>query len=386
MELFEFTFTIWELILFGILLITFAYQVYFYCRYLNGIWRLNKKNKKNYTKFLQNHPPVSVIICAKNEAENLRKFLPLVLEQDYPDYEVIVIDDASDDDTQQILNNFREKYPRLYTTFIPHHTKNISTKKLGLSLGIKAAKNDLLLFTDADCMPDDKQWISRMTRNFTKGTEVVLAYGAYFNRKGFLNKLITYDTLFIAMQYMGMAIAKKPYMGVGRNLAYRKETFKKENGFVPFLSLRSGDDDLFVNRVANPYNVRVEVSKKSVTRSEPNLKYSAWKFQKARHLSVSPYYKKATKRQLFFEPFFRGLFYLFLILTIVFGNLITICAAILLFLLRWGMQLLIINRTSTHFGERKYFFSIIFFDIFLPLNTLSVLLSQKTKHKKIVWK
>ncbi|MDR0371436.1 MAG: glycosyltransferase [Prevotellaceae bacterium] len=380
-------FTNVEFILLATLSAAFVYQLYFYCRYLNGIWRQKKKNKKNETIFSNSHPPVSVIICAKNEEENLKKYLPVILEQDYPQYEVIVIDDASDDNTALLLSAFCEKYPHLYTTFVPHETKNFSTKKLGLTLGIKAAKHDILLLTDADCVPESKTWIGKMARNFTPGTDIVLGYGAYINHKGFLNKQITYETLFIAMQYMGMAAARKAYMGVGRNLAYRKETFKKKNGFVPFMAIRSGDDDLFVNHAADKRNVKIEVSSESITRSEAKENYRSWRYQKERHLSASPYYKQSTKIRLMIEPFFRALFYLFLILSLTFGhNWMVKAAATFLFLVRWGVQMLIINRTSTHFGERKYYFSLIFFDIFQPLNTFFILLYSKFRPKNIIWK
>jgi cellulose synthase/poly-beta-1,6-N-acetylglucosamine synthase-like glycosyltransferase len=384
---FDFSVTSFELMLFAVLSTAFAYQLYFYCRYLNGIWRLNKKNRQNESNFLNSRPPVSVIICAKNEEENLRKYLPKVLEQDYPEYEVIVIDDASDDNTSLLLGTFCEKYPHLYTTFVPHGTKNLSTKKLGLTLGVKASKYDILLFTDADCVPESKTWISKMVRNFTPGTDIVLGYGAYINCKSFFNKLISYDTLFVAMQYMGMAAVGEAYMGVGRNLAYRKETFRKENGFGPFMALRSGDDDLFVNRAAGKRNVRVEVSAESITWSEAKDKYRSWRYQKERHLSVAPHYKLSTKMRLVIEPFFRALFYVFLILALLFSdNWIVKVAAAFLFLVRWGVQMLVVNRTSTHFGERKYYFSLILFDIFLPLNTLFILIFRRFKPKNIIWK
>ena len=225
MEIYGFSFSLIELIAFGVLLLAFLYQLYFYVRYLNGVLRLRSGFNKNNVSFLTEQPPVSVIICAKDEADNLRKYLPFVPQQEYPDFEVIVINDGSTDETADLLRDLSKEYPNLRTTFVPVGANNLSTKKLGLTLGIKAAKNEMLLFTDADCMPEDKMWIARMARNFTDKTDFVLGYGAYLQKKTLLNRLITYDTLFIALQYMGMAIARKPYMGVGRNLAYRKQTF-----------------------------------------------------------------------------------------------------------------------------------------------------------------
>jgi cellulose synthase/poly-beta-1,6-N-acetylglucosamine synthase-like glycosyltransferase len=382
MEFYGFSFSLIELITFGLLLLAFIYQLYFYLRYLNGVLRLRTRIKKDKVYFLTEQPPVSVIICAKDESDNLRKFLPFVLQQEYPNFEVIVINDGSTDESDILLNDLSVEYPNFRTTFVPVGANNLSTKKLGLTLGIKAAKNDWLLFTDADCMPEDKFWIARMARNFNPETEFVLGYGAYFNKKGFLNRLITYDTLFIALQYMGMAAAHKPYMGVGRNMAYRKDTFFAQKGFASTLHLSSGDDDLMVNKASTSINTRVEISSDSITWSEPNQTYKGWFYQKKRHLSVSAYYKSSSKFRLSLEPMTRGLFYLAFIAALVFGGLIVQIAAGVLFLARLIVQFCVINGSSKHFGERKYILTLPIFDIYLPLVSLYILTIGKTTSRR----
>jgi len=382
MEFYGFSFSLIELILFAVLLLAFIYQFYFYFRYLNGVLHYRTKIKNDEIPFLAEPEPVSVIICARDEAENLRKYLPLILDQEYPEFEVIVINDGSTDQTEHLLRDLSVDYPRLKTTFVPAGANNLSTKKLGLTLGIKAAKYEYLLFTDADCMPEDKMWIARMARNFARQTDFVLGYGAYLQEKGFLNRLITYDTLFIALQYLGMAAARKPYMGVGRNLAYRKETFFAQKGFASTLHLISGDDDLLVNKAATSANTRIEISPDSITWSEPNKTFMGWLYQKERHLSVSSYYKSSSKFRLFLEPFTRGLFYLAFILALVFGSWITQIATGVLFLARFIIQLSIINSSSKHFGGRKYIFTLPIFDILLPLISLRILIfGKKTQHR-----
>jgi cellulose synthase/poly-beta-1,6-N-acetylglucosamine synthase-like glycosyltransferase len=388
MDIYGFSFTLIELIAFGIVLVTFLYQLYFYLRYLNGVLRLRSNINKNKISFLIEQPPISVIICAKDEADNLRQFLPMVLQQEYPDFEVIVINDGSTDETENLLNDLSVEYPNLRTTFVPVGARNLSTKKLGLTLGIKAAKNELLLFTDADCMPEDTMWIARMARNFTPETDFILGYGAYLNKKGFVNHLITYDTLFIALQYMGMAIARKPYMGVGRNLAYRKESFFANKGFASTLNLISGDDDLFVNKSSNSRNTKVEIAPDSITWSEPNKTFSSWFYQKERHLSVSSYYKTSSKIRLSLEPISRGLFYSALILSLAVGHIFILIASAVLLLTRFIIQLIIVNKSSKHFGERTYFLLLPVFDIFLPLVNLYIFTVGRitSKGKTVRWK
>lgn len=382
-------FSLVELSLLALLLIVFIIQLYFYIRYFMGIIRHNKRVLKGETEFLKEQPPVSVVICARDEEENLRKFLPFVLEQDYPDYEVIVVNDGSTDDTDNFLSLMVKQYEKLRTTFVPGGATNVSTKKLGLTLGIKGAKHDLLLFTDADCMPEGKYWLANMVRNFTPDTEFVLGYGGYLPKKGFLNKLIKYDTLFVAIQYLGMAATRRPYMGVGRNLAYRKSTFFNLKGFATTLNLMSGDDDLMVNRGATSGNTAIEVSAESVTWSEPKTSFRNWYIQKERHLSVSDRYNNGSKIRLVAEPLSRGIFYLAAIATGVISalsfNWIALGIVSLLFLIRYALQLYVINKSAKIMGERKFYLTIPCFDIILPVISLFILIFGK-KNKNIRWK
>ena len=384
---FEFSFIDFGLA--ALLLIFFGIQLYYYLRYFRGIIRHHKKEKKDKLTFHNEQTPVSIVICARDEEENLRKFLPFFLEQDYPDFEVIVVNDASFDNTDDYLSLMMKSYPHLRTTFVPDGTTNLSTKKLGITLGIKAAKNDLILLTDADCMPEGKDWVARMARNFTPETEFVLGYGGYLGKKGFRNKLIKYDTLFVAMQYMGMAEANRPYMGVGRNLAYRKSTFFRMKGFAGTLNLRSGDDDLMVNRGATETNTRIEVSNDSVTWSEPKRTFKQWYGQKVRHLSVSDKYNNRSKIRLTVEPVSRGLFYLTSIALIIFGvlnlNWITAGFGAFFLILRFGIQLFTINKSAKILGERKFYLTIPLFDILLFLISLFILIFGK-KNRNIKWK
>ena len=381
-EIFGFSLSLLTLVLLCGLFLVFCYQIYFYCRYINGVIRYRNKIRKGKVAFLDEKPGVSIIICSKNEANKLKEFLPSILEQDYPDFEVIVVNDGSTDETDMLLIDLLKKYPRLRTTFVPMEATNLSTKKLGISLGIKAAKNDFLLFTDADCQPKSKDWISLMARNFVPKVEFVLGYGAYFHRKGLLNRLINYDTFFIALQYMGMAIAGKPYMGVGRNLAYRKTTFLHHNGFSESLGLISGDDDLFVNKTANGNNTRVEISPESITFSEPKTTWKSWYLQKARHLSVSPFYTWQSKLMLFMEPFTRGLFYVFCLVLLLQGDMIISLVVAAIFLIRYFTQLYIVNRTAKHFKERRFFLLLPIFDLVLPILSLSIFITGKASRRK----
>jgi cellulose synthase/poly-beta-1,6-N-acetylglucosamine synthase-like glycosyltransferase len=393
MEIFPgFSLSIAELSAAIVLIISFAGQLFYYFRYLNISLRMKSKERKGRLTFQQEKLPVSVIICARDETENLRKFLPEILKQDYPDFEVIVVNDGGNEDTEILLRGMKPEYPMLRSTFVPAGTTNLSTKKLALTLGIKAAKNDWLLFTDADCIPESNQWIAKMARNFGRETGFVLGYGAYLTEKGFLNRLVTYDTLFNALQFLGFAAAGKPYMGVGRNMAYRKEIFFREKGFASTLHLRSGDDDLMVNQHAGKKNTRIETSVESITWSLAEKTFRRWYFQKERHLSVSTFYRNASKLQLLAEPLSRGIFYLsslaLLVLGLLSSNWIVAVFPIALFLIKMLVLGVIMNRTSRYYGGGKYVLLLPVFDILLPLLSAFIMTFGRMGKKavNISWK
>ena len=359
------------------LLIVFGVQLYYYLYHYSSILKYRKKQKLGIVPFVEELPPVSVIICAKNESENLRNFLPSLLEQDYPCFEVIVINDGSTDETDDLLQDLNKKYPFLYRTFVPENANVRSTKKLGLTIGIKAAKYDILLFTDADCQTSGNKWIANMARNFTQGTEFVLGYGAYMREKGFMSRMISFDTLFIGIQSLGYALTGNPYMGVGRNMAYRKETFTRHKGFSKSLRLQSGDDDLFVNGGANEYNTRVEISPESVTWSMPKSTFNAWFRQKERHLSTSSFYKTDSLMRIGTEVASRGLFYLLVCVVAVFSPWVFGVLAGLVFLIRYTFQLVIINKIAKQLDERRFYTSLLLFDILLPVLSLYIKIFSK---------
>ena len=295
------TISIFVIFLFGFLVEMF-YYLYFFLR------AVRQKPKKRVRK--DSLPPVSVIICAKNEGENLKRNLPFVLSQDYPIFEVVVVDDCSDDNTPDLLRDYKLKYPNFKFTTIKGDAKFIHNKKLALTIGIKASGYEHLLFTDADCYPVSNRWIREMMKNFNWKTEIVLGYGGYERKPGFLNKIIRIEAVFTAMQYMGFAERNIPYMGVGRNLSYIKSLFFKNKGFASHLDLNSGDDDLFISETANAMNTVAEINPDSFTRSIPENSLNDWFRQRRRHFTTGFRYKPRIKILLFLEYFARILFYL----------------------------------------------------------------------------
>ncbi len=243
----------------------------------------------------KNLPPVSVIICARNEEDNLFKNLPSVIEQDYPEYEIIVINDQSVDDSNHIIRAYQEKCKYLRYIDLEKNKHRKFGKKIPLTVGIKGAKHDIVALLDADCKPVSKNWLKSVMNSYENGKDIVIGYGPYEKQKGFLNRLIRFDTTTIASTYLSFAKSGRPYMAVGRNFSYRKKTFFDVNGFKSHYHIQSGDDDLFMQEAANKKNVAINLEPESFVYSEPKKTWKSWVRQKQRHFTTAPNYRLINK-------------------------------------------------------------------------------------------
>lgn len=262
-------------------------------------------------------PPLSVIICAKNEEENLKKNLESVLNQNYPDFEVILVNDCSTDDTQWVLKELGERYAHLNVVTLKEDARFKHSKKFAVTIGIKAAKNNLMVFTDADCKPQSDQWLSHIGNSFTAEKEIVLGYSPYVQLSGFLNKFIRFETFHTALSYLSHALKRNAYMGVGRNMAYSKELFFKGKGFASHMHIPSGDDDLFVNQNATKVNTTICIHPNAQVWSDPKTTYADYVLQKTRHHGASKAYKGKHKWMLSLQIASAVIFYLSLIICVI---------------------------------------------------------------------
>ena len=328
--------------------------------------------------------PVSIVICAQNEEINLKSNMPLILEQDYPEYEVIVVDDASSDDTEDVLRDLGKIYPHLRSSRITENVHIRSGKKLALTVGLKAARYDWVLLTDADCQVDGRNWLATMQQNFRKDTGIVLGYGGYRREKGLLNLLIRYDTFFIALQYLGFALSGFPYMGVGRNLAYRKNIFFQNKGFASHYGLASGDDDLFINEVARKSGTRIEIGKGSHTTSDAKTSWREWYYQKRRHLTSGPRYNLLSKFILGVEILSRLAFYISFLFLMVFKIMPLLITGI--FLLRLLSTIVIIKLAMNRLNEKYLLLISPLMDFALPWVHICMAFSNYVAFKRSRWK
>lgn len=352
------------------LLIQLFYFLFFFVRVA-----AKPKQKGNF------RGPVSVVIAAKNEARNLQKYLPKLFEQDYHDYEVIVVNDGSWDDSQDVLKELSARYPRLHVVTLQDNGEDLHfSKKLAVTLGIKGAKHDHLLFIDADCVPVSKQWISTMVQQFSDKKSLVLGYGAYQREKKLVNWFIRFDTLQIGAFYLSFAKAGMPYMGVGRNMAYTKKLFFDNQGFKSHYYVESGDDDLFVKEVGRKKNTAVAYHPDAQTVSQPEESWSAWFKQKKRHFGTAPHYRFSYKMLLFLYPFSLLLFYASMTTLLILQFWwIPVLAAVGLRVL---LQIAIFNGITRHLGQRDLLLFSPLIEVFLMAIHGLIYLSNTLTTKK----
>ncbi|RHJ86716.1 glycosyltransferase [Parabacteroides sp. AM08-6] len=345
-----FTFSTLEIILSGITGGLFLIQILFYLVVYARPLRVAKRaGQIQATVNGSSLPPVSVIVYTRGEAEILQKNLPAILTQDYPDYEVIVVNDGSDMDSEDVLKIFSSEYKHLYYTFVPVDTQYLSHKKLALTMGIKAAKHDILLFTEADCRPVSSKWIATMTRNYTPETEIRLGFCAYNYNTGLLHKLIAYDNLLNGLQYLSSALARRPYSGNGRNMSYRRKLFFDHKGYSKSLNIHAGADDLFINEAANRTNTAVEYSADSIMEMDKIEEYIIWREMRVARLVTQHYYEGCRLAFFRMDSFCCLLFLIAAVATIITGiseNWLVAATAGLFLILRFTVKATIFHRSS----------------------------------------
>lgn len=348
----------WHGIIFILLILVALIQIFYYLFFFSRL-----ASYKDTTKTNQHNHPVSVIICARDEADNLAKNLPGSLVQAYPTtHEVIVVNDNSYDDSKYLLEEFEHSFRQLKVVELKQEAKLIPGKKFPLSIGIKTAKYEIVLLTDADCVPASEWWIDKMQQTYDDETEIVLGYGAYHKKKGLLNKLVRWETFHTALQYLSYALAGKPYMGVGRNLSYKKTIFFRHKGFSAYNHVASGDDDLFINTAATKNNTKINIAPEAFTLSEPPATWRQWIKQKSRHYSTAKYYRPLHKFLLGLYSLSHFLFFPLLACSIIFFSWQW---ALFIFATRFTVQAVVLYPAMKKLNEKDLFPLFFLFDVWM---------------------
>ena len=316
--------------------------------------------------------PASIVLCARDAYEYLIELIPALLNQDYPDFEIVVVNDCSDDETEEYLKDLERREPRVKPVQLKQHLNFFNGKKFPLSMGIKSAQNDLIILTDCNCMPVNDQWLRSVVNRYNSQTEIVIGYSPYVQQKSHLNRLMRFDALQNGLLYLSAALNRHAFMGVGKNLSYRKELFFRNKGFISHYTTAVGEDDLFINKVATKKNTEVLIDAENGILTTPTSSFKMWMRQKSSRYSTVRQY--STRARLSLSLFYGSqlLFYASFI------ALIALCAKpafviagsaafyipilVFFFLLRFGSQMIIYHKASKRLGEKGLLPGLIVYD------------------------
>ncbi|MDD2575997.1 MAG: glycosyltransferase [Bacteroidales bacterium] len=347
------------------IIILFQILYYFIVYGRVAFFKDNKLTTDEKQKYI---PSVSVVMCVKDDAYNLEKKLPIILEQEYPNFEVVVVNDASKDETEYVLRVLQEIYPNLNVVNLYNNVNGFLGKKYPLSLGIKSAKNEIILLTESDTMPLNYNWITTMVKGFKQKKDIVLGFTNFEQKPTFLNTLMHYENLTSAMNYLGNAMLNNPFMGQGRNMAYKREFFFETGGFISQYNISVGEDDLFINKNANSKNTSVILNKESMNLASPKEKREEWVIQKKKHFKSMYHFKLKDKIISTLMPFATLLIYVLVALSIVFQ--FPWQYAILPLVLKYTFQIIVYYKSSKTLATKQVaFLSPLLEVLFLFINT-----------------
>ena len=356
-----------------ILLIVFGISLIIQLLYHWGVFSKVAFYKRNARpKLNEELEPVSIVLCARDAYEYLSELIPILLNQDYPDYEIVVVNDCSDDETEEYLKDLERSEPKIKPVQLKQHLNFFNGKKFPLSMGIKSAKNDLIILTECNCKPVNDQWLRSVVNRYNNRTEIVIGYSPYIQKKSVLNRLIRFDALQNGLLYLSAALNHRPYMGIGTNLSYRKELFYRNQGFISHYKTSVGDDDLFISQVANKKNTEVLIDAEDAILTNPTSSFRLWMRQKSRRYSTVSKYSTGARVMLSLFYISQFLFYASFIallalcaqpaFTITNGAVFYIPILVFFFLLRFGTQLFIYHKASKRLGEKGLLPGLIVYD------------------------
>ena len=375
-------------VLLGLLLLFVMVQMYYYVRYFAAPIRNANRDEKGQLDHIGTRPPVSVIISSQNEAEHLQQFLPAILSQNYPKYEVIVVNDGSTDESSNVINSLSQKYAHLKQTFLPQKAKYMSRRKMCLSIGIKAAQYEHIMLVDADCQPVSKDWLNVIMRNYTPNTEVVLGYSRFLNST---SALMDFDNLFFTMQYMGYALCGNPFRGTIRNMSYLKSTYDRVQGYSRYLNMETGEDDIFIHDMANGENVRIDTSSSAAVECDRLMTPKTYRIMKEQRQDNMRFYDTSIRLSLRMQVFSMYMVYLLALVSVVafllMQSWIALGSSIALFLTRMITQQVVTYKMAGKLSMKRHQLASIAFELYLPLYELHLRTFGRVGRKKWeMWK
>lgn len=302
----------------------------------------------------EQQPSLSVVITVHDNAREIERHLPSMLQQQYDGkWEVIIVDESSTDDTQDVLIRMKATYPQLYTTFIPESSHYVSRKKLALTVGIKASHNDWIVMTEIDCRAQNSRWLQTLAAYADNKRDLIMGYTAYDDETPAYWHYDRLQTLCYQMRRMKNGIA---YRNVGANLMFRKSAFLRQNGFLQNLTYLRGEYDFIVNEMARHDNM-VFVANEEAHLLQECPTHKAWTFAHLYYLESRRHMARTLRQRLLFntDQWLLHLSWLLPLLAlpiaIIRGNATLAVAAAASWLLMLIVRLVIAHQACQQLGE-----------------------------------
>lgn len=388
---FDFNISIITLILLSITFICAIILLFFYRKRISCIYKHQETCDKKDASSFYNAPSASIIVYADDEATNLKTLLPQILEQDYHSpYEVIVVNDGACESTRDVVNEFEMRYSNLYLTFTPDRSRSLSRKKLALTLGIKAARHEVIILLNANSRVNSNKWLAHIARNFNDTTDIVIGYATpHIDTDSSMGKRRrAFDRIAEAVTYLSAAIYNKPYRGFSYNLAYRKSRFFENKGFSRSLNLHFGEDDVFINEICSPHNTAVELSQDSIVECRFHNTINSHKELKQRYCYTAKFIRKASRRIF---GFYSCCIWIWLIASLgailtSLPNLFTLSIATILALTLWIPIIIAWRKASIALQSRRLCTTIPWFTLIRPFyNALYKIKSKRNYRRNHTW-
>lgn len=328
------------------LFITIVVIQILYHLFVFGSLNLNKKqtHKPHAT-------PVSLIVYIENNQEQLKNFLPALKNQIHPTFEIILVNNASYDESLEILKEFTQTTPNTRIVNVENNESFWGNKRYALTLGIKVAKYDHLLFCEPEAVPDSAMWINNMTSKFTNSKSIVLGHQRILPIKNsFWNKLTRFNNASWAAYNFSFASLGKPLYGNNQNLAYKKEEFYKVNGFINQMNQYRGEDYYFTNTIASSKNTDTSLAKTSFTASQTKPGFDSWIKELKTQSNLFSKLKFTTKIKVYLYSITKVPY--FILMTVLLSYLYNWEIVLALFLARSLIVLLYSHKFLKHFQEK----------------------------------
>ena len=327
--------------------------------------------------------PLSLILTIRNEEENLKNNLPKILSLENIDFEMVVVDDFSQDNSYLILGLLKDRYKRLTISALNQETK-FSTK-LALNIAIKATNNKWILTVPVSLAEVAAEWLDYISQATNNEKNVVIGYSTVARSKGFYNRLTRIENYFSYLKSTGYILNGIPFVYSVENVAFQKEKYFEIGGFGQKVTEHYANLELVINSFIRKKTTAVLFNKESSIRKTEVVKRADYFDLLKKSIRIESHLSSSKRVILFLIEFGKLLFLPIAAFVIVLlPELWIILAGLMGFI--FTPYLFIIKITQNRLNERKIFIPSLVYDLLMPYYKLFFRWHFNRRSRKNRWK